>query len=97
MFRVVVDDNFHAMDANERTEHGHFQSYEQAVVAARAIVDAFLTLHHTPGMSADQLFALYTSFGDDPFSVPAAPESPVSAWAYAGQRCAALCGDTTAR
>src|SRR5206468_362727 len=93
VFRALVDDNFHYMDAAARAELGTFATYAEAVAACKAIVDAFLTANHRPGMTAGHLYAQYTMFGDDPFVVPDASETPFSAWTYAGLRCAELCAD----
>lgn len=92
-YRVLVDDNFHYMDEEERYEHGSYSSLEAATVAAQAIVDEFLVEARQPGMTAGELFDQYTSFGEDPFIV-APGESRVlfSAWDYARRRCEELCG-----
>jgi len=90
-YTVLVADNAHYQDEDERYELGSFATYEQAVAACRAIVDRCLEGEHRPGMSADELFSLYTSFGEDPF-IRGEPESPsFSAWSYARQRCEELC------
>jgi hypothetical protein len=95
-YRVVVADNFHYMDETENDASGLFDTYDAAVAACRAIVDRSLTWHHKPGMTADQLYDTYTDFGDDPFVV-AVGDAPLgekfSAWNYAQQRCAEICGD----
>lgn len=92
MFAVFVADNFHYMDADETYMHGQFETWPEAVAAARRIVDRCLAEYHKPGMSADALFTQYTLFGDDPSITPvAAGEELFSAWDYAKQRCAVLC------
>jgi hypothetical protein len=85
-YRLLIDDNFHYMDADHRYEHGVFETKEEAIAAAKAIVDEFLTLNHEPGMTAEELYHAYTGFGDDPFIV--GPEYRVlfSAWDYAKAR-----------
>ena len=94
-FRVLVDDNFHYMDESERYEHGSFATAEAAVVAARAIVDTYLKSAYRPGMTAEQLFESYTSFGEDPFIVGEGVEKVAfSAWTYAKERCGALCSSS---
>jgi hypothetical protein len=93
-YRVLVDDNFHYMDPDSRWTAGEFDSAEEAVAKCRLMVDEDLAHLHKPGMTADQLYASYTSFGDDPFVVSPQGAGPVefSAWDYAKQRCAEICG-----
>jgi hypothetical protein len=86
-FTVYVDDNFHYQDEDERYEHGTFQHYADAVVVCRRIVDEFLVAHHKLGMAADDLYAQYTAFGEDPFISPDDAMRRFSAWTYARQRC----------
>jgi hypothetical protein len=91
-FTVVVADNFHYMDESENHEHGHFESLEAAIAAAKQIVDKSLASAFKPGMTADALYAQYTSFGDDPYIRGCKePGVPFSAWTYAKTRCAEIC------
>ena len=87
-FTVSVDDNFHFMDGDDRHVLGTFAGAAEAVAAARALVDTFLAAHYKPGMGASELYALYTSFGEDAFI----SDHPFSAWTYAQEQCQALCG-----
>ena len=93
-FKVFVDDNFHFMDESERYERGEYESYESAEAACKAIVNEYLTHTYKDGMSADDLYDSYVSFGEDPFIVPAPEESKFSAWVYAKQRCPEICNET---
>ena len=86
-FIVSVDDNFHYQDPDERYELGTFETEAEAVAAARFLVDSFLAAHYKPGMSAAELYKLYTGFGEDPFI----SGHPFSAWTYAKERCEAMC------
>ena len=94
-YKIVVADNFHYMDESEYTDGGVFGSHEEAVAACRGLVDRSLASCHKLGMTADELFEAYTSFGDDPFVV-ALGDAPVgerfSAWTYAKERCHVICG-----
>ena len=92
-FRVVVDDNFHYMDEDERYEGATYATVEAALEAARRIVDAYLISVYRPGMTAKELYDNYTSFGEDPFIVGSdAKRVTFSAWDYAKGRCAEMCG-----
>ena len=91
MFAVRVADNARHMEEDEGCAQSEFATWTEAVAAARGIVDRCLAEHYRPGMAAEALFSLYTSFGDDPYVVPEPPGSRFSAWDYARERCAALC------
>jgi hypothetical protein len=93
-YKVYIDDNFHYQDTEHRYEYGTYQSLEEAVTVARRIVDEFLEWEYRSGMSANDLYDQYVSFGEDPFIVPdeRVGEGVIfSAWDYAKQRCADLC------
>lgn len=91
-FKVRVRENSHYMDESEAYDHGSFATYAEAEAACRKIVDEFLLANRKPGMSADALFSLYTTFGEDPTIDADGPNSErFSAWAYARERCGALC------
>ena len=82
---VYVDDNFNFMREDERWLYGTFDTYEDAVSACKAIVDACLP--DDSSKSADELMSEYGSFGDDPFIVGPPAEPKFSAWEYARLRC----------
>jgi hypothetical protein len=91
-FNVRVRENSHYMDESEAYDHGTFATYAEAETACRKIVDEFLIANRKPGMSADALFSLYTTFGEDPTIDAAAPDGAhFSAWDYARERCRVLC------
>ncbi len=92
MFTVQVADNFHYGDKSEIYTHGEFATWEDALAAARRIVDDSLAHHWRQGISADELYDQYQGFGDDPFIVPEPEGRAFSAWDYARERCAVLCG-----
>jgi hypothetical protein len=92
-YKVMVDDNFHYMEEEERWEYGTFATTEQAIAACRKVVDGSLVAEYRPGITADRLYDRYTSFGDEPFVV--APSGAVtvafSARDYARSRAESLC------
>ena len=95
-YKVMVDDNFHYQEPEERREHGTYASLEEALAVCRGIVDRALKEEYRPGISAEKLYDRYTSFGDDPFIVVldgADEGARFSAWNYAEERWRALCGD----
>jgi hypothetical protein len=95
-YRVMVDDNFHYQDSDERLAQGTYETVEEALAACRRLVDRSLEEEYKPGMSAEALHDRYTSFGDDPFIVVldgADDRAAFSAWSYAKERCRAICGE----
>jgi hypothetical protein len=94
-YKVMVDDNFHFMDEDERHEHGIFATAEEALAACRAMVDRDLESYRKPGMTAAALYKYYEMSGCDPFIVAIgdAPKINFSAWDYAGQRSRELAPD----
>ena len=97
-FTVFVDDNFHYMDADERYQYGAFATWTDAVAACQSIVDEELLGMFKPGMTAEQLFAHFTSFGSDPFIVPTGGDPAThrfSAWDYAEARSRVLVSGST--
>lgn len=90
---VYVDDNFHYMDESERYKLGDFENCEEAVAACKKIVDEFLELGYTEGMSFRELYEGYTMFGEDPFIASDDDDGcRFSAWDYAKKRCREMCG-----
>jgi hypothetical protein len=91
-FVLMVADNFHYMDESEVYKKGSYPNFAAALAQAKDIVDHFLKTEYKPGMTAEQLYAQYTSFGDDPYIVgPGLSGVPFSAWDYAKQRCREIC------
>ena len=92
-YRALVDDNFHYMDEDKRYERGTYPTLEAATAVRQAIVDAFLLSSGQPGMSAGELFDLYTGFGEDPIIIAPDQQGHVlfSAWDYARRRREELC------
>lgn len=92
VYTVLVDDNFHYMDADERYEHGSYSSLEEALQEAKMMVNRFLEGAYEPDMTADELFEKYTCFGLDPFIQSNTEDKfTFSAWGYAKERCQEIC------
>jgi hypothetical protein len=87
-YKVMIDDNFHYMDEDERAEHGTFTTSAEALDACHRLVDQSLVTEYKAGATAEQLYERYMSFGDDPFIVALgdAPKVEFSAHAYARER-----------
>lgn len=91
-YRVMVDDNFHYMDEDERYMIGEYSSLAAAIAVCQHIVDRCLRDELKAGMTADELWQRYRDFGQDPFILSKDPADRFSAWKYARQRCEELCG-----
>jgi hypothetical protein len=95
-YRVMVDDNFHYQESDERTEHGTYVTVEEALAVCRGIVDRSLEEEFRIGISAEDLYSRYMSFGDDPFIEVldgADSSATFTAWSYAMERCHKICED----
>lgn len=90
-FEVFVDDNFHYTDENYRYKAGEFLSYDEALTEAKRIVDEELACRVRPGMTAEELYDRYITFGEDPFIIPANKDDSFSAWDYAKARSYKVC------
>ena len=69
-FHLRVYDNFHYMEESEAYNHGAYDTYDDALIAAKAIVDEFLKHNWKRGITPDQLMGLYCLYGEDPIILP---------------------------
>lgn len=95
-FKIIVYDNFFPYDDSECDVLGVRESYEDAVAYCKSIVDENLTGYYKDGISTDELYDHYKSFGEDPSIHPIPDgEELFSAWSYAEERCSKICNTTT--
>lgn len=93
MYVVKVADNFHYMDESETYTLGTFETWDEALAAAKKVVDDCLAHHYQTGLNAEDLYSSYKGFGEDPY-IPSAPDGEhFSAWDYAKARCNAICAE----
>jgi len=90
-YKVISDDNFHHMDEPERYDVGEYSTCAEAIAASKKHIDDFLLPVHKAGMTTEELWALYRTFGDDAFIITTDTECRFSGWEYARQRCEELC------
>ena len=57
-YKVMVDDNFHYQDEDERWQYGVFLTEEEAIAACKRIVDSDLESNFKPGMTATELYEI---------------------------------------
>jgi hypothetical protein len=94
-YKVRVSDNFHYMDEEEVYDLAEFDSCEAAMAACRKVIDDFLLSTYKPRMSADELWSLYTTFGDDAYILSRDTQCRFSGWTYAKQRCQEVCAPSS--
>lgn len=95
-FHLRVYDNFHYMNEEEAYDHGQYDTYEEALIAAKAIVDEFFGHNWNPGIKPDYLLGQYALYGDDPIIDPDehgehGEHGRFSARTYAISRAAEIC------
>ena len=91
LFAVYVDDNFHYTDEGERYKHGSFETLELAIAACKRFVEGEVSYMYKAGMSSEELYSLYQSFGEDPFVRGSTDGVPFSAWNYAKEFADKIC------
>ena len=70
-YNLKVYDNYHYGDESEAYNHGWYDTYEEAEIAAKAIVNESLEHNWSRGMNPDILIAQYCLYGEDPVIMPA--------------------------
>ena len=88
---VIVDDNYHFTDTNERYKDSEHSTYLSAVRRCQTIVGDYLESAIEPGMTAKQLYSSYTMFGEDPF-IDGETDNHFSAWKYAEEKSKKIAG-----
>ena len=91
MYRLYIDENPRYADTSSRVQRATFATYEEALAAARTIVDDYLRDNHEPGMSPDDLFESFLTSGECPFIMPDDEREPFVGQDYARARCGQIC------
>ena len=66
-YKVYVDDNYHYMDESERYAVGSYHSLEDALEKCKEITIGSLVDLVEKGITAENLSAQWSMFGEDPF------------------------------
>ena len=90
-YTVMVDDNFHFMDEDERHTLGTFPTKREALDASLRLVGQDLLGGDLSDKTAEDLITGYQTGGEDPFIVGV----PFSAWDYAEELAQMLAGKPT--
>lgn len=69
-FYLRIYDNYHYMDESEAYNHGQYDSYEEARIEAKTIVDEFFEHNWKQGITPDYLIGQYCLNGEDPIILP---------------------------
>ena len=92
-YRVIVSASFHYMYKDERHTYGKFETLEDAIDAAKEIVDDDLLRYYEPGITPDDLYGRYRMFSDDPW-VSDETEAVFLTRDYVEARCEIMCSAT---
>lgn len=92
-FHLRVYDNFHYTDESEAYNYGQYETYEDALIAAKSIVDEFFVHNWKIGIDPDYLIGQYSLYGEDPIILPNehGKHESFSAWNYANCIAAEIC------
>ena len=74
-FHLRVFDNNHHWDESSAYNHGSYETYEEAVAAAKGIVREFFVGECKSGSKAGQLLAMFGMYGEEPVVFPNEPAS----------------------
>ena len=69
-FQVIVEDNYHYMEDDDRRVVGTFDTYEKALAAARKIVTNSVKHCAEDKRDAGEIHACYVMFGEDAWILP---------------------------
>jgi hypothetical protein len=90
-FEVSADDNYDYLDESKCYTFGIFDTYDDAVASAKAIIDKNLISIYKVDMKFEELFQTYCGFAEDPFIQAILPQTSVtpnfSSWTYAKEKC----------
>ncbi len=90
LWTIIVYDNWnwHRQDEKDSYEWGKFESYEEAEIVCRQIVDR--SLEGSPAKNAAELHEYWRLGGDNPFIYGPDTGKRFLAYEYAEQRCAEI-------
>ena len=65
-YYIKIYDNNHYMEECDAYIDGYFKTHELALQKAKSIVERSMSEFYKPKMTADELLAQYTMYGEDP-------------------------------
>ena len=90
-FEVLVDDNFHLMDKDERWRLRAFATLDEARQVRMALVEECLSEYYQPGIGAEEIYGQHVMLGDNPFIPSPGEPGKFSAGNYAKARSIEIC------
>ena len=93
-YLILADDNFDDQDVGRCSTHSNHQDLAIALDTVKDIVDDCLGEWHKPGMSDEDRYAAYISYGEDRFIQMQTREpgfERFSVSTYARARCREIC------
>ena len=90
-FEVLVDDNFHLMDKDERWRLRAFATLNEARQARMALVEECLSEYYQAGIGAEEIYGQHVMLGDNPFIPSPGEPGKFSAGNYAKARSIEIC------
>jgi hypothetical protein len=92
---VVVDDNYHYMDEDERYVVGIYEDCESAVAQCKEMVDEHILKSFNGHETEKAIWDDYMSFGEDPWIISFGSEKcSFSAWNYAKEKIKQLLAES---
>jgi hypothetical protein len=90
-YALVVGDNFHPHDSAYQREEGTFLTADEAIAAARKVIERSLAECLAPGMTAERLLDCFRSFGEITYIFSGGGlRAAFDPWEYAKQKAADL-------
>lgn len=90
-----IYDNYHFMDEEEAYNSGSYDTYEEAVVAAKIRIDDGIAYDLEFGIKPEELYLYFSLFGESPVVIPNDPKvvEAFSAYDYARTRAEEICNE----
>ena len=92
-YYLRIYDNYHFVDEEEAYNSGSYDTYEEAVVAAKIRIDDGLAYDLKFGIKPEDLNLYFSMFGEAPVVIPYDPnvKEPFSALDYARTKAEEIC------
>ena len=92
-FYIRIYDNYHYMDESETYNYGQYETYEDALVEAKKIVDEFIEHYWKPETKPEEFLAGFAHYGEEPIILPNEPgeHERFSARTYLESRIKEIC------
>jgi len=72
-FHLKIFDNNHHWDEASSFDHGNYETYEDAIIAAKKIIEEFFVGECYSGRTVGDLMASFAMYGEEPVVLPDEP------------------------